>query len=105
MDHGNNCVMFIILNFLFIFLFYSWEYFPHDDARSRAYRWGEDGLLGLTDENCQLCFSLGLWNGKDPILKVIIYSLELGLCSIIIILIMFTLFNCYIVMLFLNNYI
>jgi hypothetical protein len=46
-----------------------WTYFPHDHARSRAYRWGEDGLLGLTDEHCRLCFALALWNGADPILK------------------------------------
>ena len=47
----------------------TWSYFPHDHARSRAYRWGEDGLLGITDRECRLCFSLGLWNGRDPILK------------------------------------
>ena len=47
----------------------SWGYLPHDHARSRAYRWGEDGLLGLTDRECRLCFALALWNGKDPILK------------------------------------
>jgi len=47
----------------------AWEYFPHDHARSRAYRWGEDGLLGWTDRQCRLCFSLALWNGRDPILK------------------------------------
>jgi hypothetical protein len=46
-----------------------WDYFPHDHARSRAYRWGEDGLLGITDRECRLCFALALWNGKDPILK------------------------------------
>src|SRR5437773_3689451 len=46
-----------------------WDYFPHDHARSRAYRWGEDGLLGITDRQCRLCFALALWNGKDPILK------------------------------------
>ena len=40
-----------------------WDYFPHDHARSRAYRWGEDGLLGLTDRECRLCFALALWNG------------------------------------------
>ncbi len=53
-----------------VFLLYSWEYFPHDDARARAYRWGEDGLLGLSDERCQICFSLSFWNGRDPIIKV-----------------------------------
>ncbi len=47
----------------------TWSYFPHDHARSRAYRWGEDGLLGFCDRECRLCFSVGLWNGRDPILK------------------------------------
>jgi hypothetical protein len=47
----------------------AWSYFTHDQARSRAYRWGEDGLLGISDEKQRLCFSLTLWNGKDPILK------------------------------------
>src|SRR5690349_4956257 len=46
-----------------------WEDLPHDHARSRAYRWGEDGLLGITDRECRLCFALALWNGRDPILK------------------------------------
>jgi hypothetical protein len=46
-----------------------WDYFPHDHARSRVYRWGEDGLLGITDRECRLCFVLALWNGRDPILK------------------------------------
>ncbi len=46
-----------------------WTYFPHDHARSRAYRWGEDGLLGICDRECRLCFSVALWNGQDPILK------------------------------------
>ncbi len=53
----------------------SWNYFPHDHARSRAYRWGEDGLLGLTDRQCRLCFSLALWNGRDPILKERLFGL------------------------------
>lgn len=52
-----------------------WTYFPHDHARSRAYRWGEDGLLGLTDEHCRLCFALALWNGSDPILKERLFGL------------------------------
>ena len=52
-----------------------WEYFPHDHARSRAYRWGEDGLLGITDRECRLCFALALWNGKDPILKERLFGL------------------------------
>jgi hypothetical protein len=47
----------------------AWEYLPHDHARSRAYRWGEDGLLGITDRECRVCFALALWNGWDPILK------------------------------------
>jgi hypothetical protein len=46
-----------------------WEYFPHDHASSRAYRWGEDGLLGITDREGRLCFALALWNGRDPLLK------------------------------------
>jgi len=46
-----------------------WTYLPHDHARSRAYRWGEDGLLGLCDRECRVCFSVALWNGRDPILK------------------------------------
>jgi hypothetical protein len=52
-----------------------WDYFPHDHARSRAYRWGEDGLLGLTDRECRLCFGLALWNGRDPILKERLFGL------------------------------
>jgi hypothetical protein len=47
----------------------AWDYFTHDQARSRAYHWGEDGLAGVSDDKQLLCFSLGLWNGKDPILK------------------------------------
>src|SRR5262249_34679081 len=47
----------------------AWEYFPFDQARSRAYRWGEDGLLGISDNHQRLCFALALWNGRDPILK------------------------------------
>jgi hypothetical protein len=53
----------------------SWDYFPHDHARSRAYRWGEDGLLGITDRECRLCFALSLWNGRDPILKERLFGL------------------------------
>jgi hypothetical protein len=52
-----------------------WDYFPHDHACSRAYRWGEDGLLGITDRECRLCFALALWNGKDPILKERLFGL------------------------------
>jgi hypothetical protein len=47
----------------------SWDYFTHDQARSRTYRWGEDGLMGFTDRQCRLCMAVALWNGKDPILK------------------------------------
>jgi hypothetical protein len=52
-----------------------WSYLPHDHARSRAYRWGEDGLLGLTDRECRLCFAIALWNGRDPILKERLFGL------------------------------
>jgi hypothetical protein len=52
-----------------------WDYFPHDHARSRAYRWGEDGLLGISDRQCRLCFAFALWNGKDPILKERLFGL------------------------------
>jgi len=52
-----------------------WSYFPHDHARSRAYRWGEDGLLGLSDREGRLCFALALWNGRDPILKERLFGL------------------------------
>ncbi|HVZ74003.1 MAG TPA: glucosidase [Polyangia bacterium] len=53
----------------------SWEYFPHDHARSRAYRWGEDGLLGWCDREARLCFAPALWNGADPILKERLFGL------------------------------
>ncbi len=53
----------------------AWDYFSHDQARSRAYRWGEDGLGGISDEKQRLCFSLGLWNGHDPILKERLFGL------------------------------
>jgi len=53
-----------------------WTYFPHDQARSRAYRWGEDGLLGLCDREGRLCFALALWNGQDPILKERLFGLS-----------------------------
>eukprot|EP00761_Pharyngomonas_kirbyi_P007140 gb/GECH01007149.1/.p1 GENE.gb/GECH01007149.1/~~gb/GECH01007149.1/.p1 ORF type:complete len:1013 (+),score=245.77 gb/GECH01007149.1/:1-3039(+) len=52
-----------------------WGHFPHEQARSRAYRWGEDGLLGICDRECRLCFGLALWNGKDPILKERLFGL------------------------------
>jgi len=53
----------------------AWDYFPHDHARSRAYRWGEDGLAGISDEHSRLCLSLALWNGHDPILKERLFGL------------------------------
>lgn len=53
----------------------AWDYFPHDQARSRAYRWGEDGLGGITDDHNLLCFALALWNGQDPILKERLFGL------------------------------
>lgn len=53
----------------------AWSFFPHDHARSRAYRWGEDGLLGWADRQCRLCFGLALWNGRDPILKERLFGL------------------------------
>ncbi len=53
----------------------AWDAFPHDQARSRAYRWGEDGLLGISDEYQQLCFALALWNGQDAILKERLFGL------------------------------
>ena len=52
-----------------------WTYFPHDHARSRAYRWGEDGLLGICDRECRLAFALAMWNGRDPILKERLFGL------------------------------
>ncbi len=52
-----------------------WDYFPHDHARSRTYRWGEDGLAGFCDEEQRLCLSLALWNGRDPILKERLFGL------------------------------
>ena len=52
-----------------------WDYLPHDHARSRAYRWGEDGLLGFSDREARLCFGLALWNGRDPILKERLFGL------------------------------
>jgi Mannosylglycerate hydrolase MGH1-like glycoside hydrolase domain len=53
----------------------AWNYFSHDQARSRAYHWGEDGLAGISDDRQFLCFSLALWNGKDPILKERLFGL------------------------------
>ena len=53
----------------------AWDYFSHDQARSRAYHWGEDGLAGISDDRQRLCFALALWNGKDPILKERLFGL------------------------------
>src|SRR6478735_8695655 len=53
----------------------AWDYFSHDHARSRAYRWGEDGISGISDDQQRLCFGLALWNGKDPILKERLFGL------------------------------
>src|SRR5438046_49286 len=54
----------------------AWLSFPHDHSRSRAYRWNEDGLGGISDRNQYLCFSLALWNGRDPILKERFFGLS-----------------------------
>jgi hypothetical protein len=56
----------------------AWDYFPHEQARSRAYRRGEDGLAGLSDDKQRLCFAVALWNGKDPILKERLFDLTNG---------------------------
>ena len=53
----------------------AWNFFTHDHARSRAYRWGEDGIAGISDDKQHLCFALALWNGKDPILKERLFGL------------------------------
>src|SRR5271167_3017761 len=53
----------------------AWNYFSHDQSRSRAYRWGEDGLAGFSDDKQRLCFALALWNGRDPILKERLFGL------------------------------
>ncbi|HUC86647.1 MAG TPA: hypothetical protein VL970_15730, partial [Candidatus Acidoferrales bacterium] len=53
----------------------AWDYFPHDHARSRAYRWGEDGIAGISDDRQRLCLALAMWNGKDPILKERLFGL------------------------------
>ena len=53
----------------------AWDYFSHDQARSRAYRWGEDGIAGISDRHQLICFALALWNGRDPILKERLFGL------------------------------
>src|SRR5271155_5045835 len=54
----------------------AWEYFPFEQAASRAYRWGEDGILGISDNHQRLCFSFAFWNEKDPILKERLFGLN-----------------------------
>ncbi|MCL6523593.1 MAG: glucosidase [Thermoflavifilum sp.] len=56
----------------------AWDYFPHDHARSRTYRWGEDGIAGISDYNQLLCFAFAFWNGQDPILKERLFGLNNG---------------------------
>src|SRR3974377_1117639 len=56
----------------------AWDYFTHDQARSRAYRWGEDGIAGFSDDRQLLCLSIALWNGRDPILKERLFGLTNG---------------------------
>jgi hypothetical protein len=53
----------------------AWEFFPHEHARSRAYRWGEDGIAGISDRHQMICFALAMWNGRDPILKERLFGL------------------------------
>lgn len=53
----------------------AWRSFPHKHARSRTYRWGEDGLMGITDRQCRVCLALALWNHHDPILKERLFGL------------------------------
>jgi hypothetical protein len=53
----------------------AWDYLPHDHARSRAYRWGEDGIAGFSDAHQRWCLALALWNGRDPILKERLFGL------------------------------
>src|SRR5881396_1520442 len=52
----------------------AWDYLPHDHARSKAYRWNEDGIAGISDNHQRICFALALWNGRDPILKERIFG-------------------------------
>ena len=54
----------------------AWDYLPHDHARSRAYRWNEDGLAGISDRHQHICFAIALWNGRDPILKERLFGLS-----------------------------
>ncbi len=56
----------------------AWQYFPFDHAHARAYQWGEDGIAGISDRFQNLCFSIAMWNGKDPILKERLFGLRNG---------------------------
>src|SRR5215469_4426134 len=56
----------------------AWDFFPHDQARSRTYRWGEDGIMGISDRHQLICFALAMWNGRDPILKERLFGLTGG---------------------------
>ena len=60
----------------------AWNYLPHNHSRSKAYSWGEDGIAGYCDDHQILCFCLGLWNGRDPILKERLFGLSLSLIHI-----------------------
>ncbi len=60
-----------------------WEYFPYDHARSRACRWGEDGIAGISDRRQHICFAVSLWNGRDPILKERLFGVT-GVASVTI---------------------
>jgi hypothetical protein len=60
----------------------AWDYFPHDHARSRAYRWNEDGLAGICDRHQRICFAIALWNRRDPILKERLFGLTSRLSRI-----------------------
>jgi len=53
----------------------AWDYFTHEQSHYRAYRWGEDGILGISDNHQRLCFAIALWNGEDPMLKERIFGL------------------------------
>ena len=53
----------------------AWDYFPHDHARSRTYRWNEDGIAGISDRHQRICFSIALWNGSDSIIKERLFGL------------------------------
>ena len=61
----------------------AWTYFPHDHARSRAYRWGEDGLAGISDAKQRLCFAWVFWNGRDPILKERLFGVTLLITGVL----------------------